>query len=69
MGSESFDHTGYLASAQDLKALRTSIKRCPTPGNWRCKCPAHRELGNKDASGRWAGLQDLRLRGTFALKL
>lgn len=68
-GSESFDHIGYRVSADDLMALRKTIKRCPEPNNWRCECSAHRTLGRKDASGRWNALKDIRPEGSFTLKL
>jgi len=69
LNSESFDHTGYYVSAEDLKALRKTIKRCPKPKNWRCNCPAHRILGRTDAVGRWNALGDINREGAFALKL
>lgn len=69
LDSESFDHTGYHVSVEDLKTLKRAIKQCPTPTNPRCKCPVHRTLGRKDASGRWNGLADIHLEGAFAMKL
>jgi len=69
LGSESFHHIGYRVSRDDLKALRKTIKGCPEPSNWRCKCSAHRALSRKDASGRWNALNDMPLEGAFSLKL
>ncbi len=67
LGSESFHHIGYRVSKEDLKALRRTIKACPRPTDWRCRCSAHRVLGRRDASGRWSGLDDIDQEGTFAL--
>lgn len=69
LGTESFDHTGYYVSADDLKALRKTIKGCPKPKNWRCDCLAHRALGRTDASGRWSALNGIHREKTFTLKL
>ena len=69
LGSESFDHTGYHVSADDLKWVKRAIERCPKPRNRRCMCSAHRELGSKDASGRWNGFKDVQREGAFRLKL
>jgi hypothetical protein len=69
LSSESFDHTGYCLSADDLKRVRSSIQRCPQPKTRRCKCSAHRELGSKDALGRWNGLKGVQLESPFSLRL
>jgi len=69
LGSESFDHTGYRVSADDLKRVKRAIDRCPKPRNRRCKCSAHRKLGSKDTSGRWNGLKDVQREDAFRLKL
>ena len=69
MGSESFDHTGYRVSAEDLAALRKTISRCRQPRNRRCRCSAHRELGSRDGSGRWNGLEGIHREGAFTLRL
>ena len=60
---------GVRVTPDDLEALRKTIKRCPKPTNPRCGCAAHRKLGTKDGSGRWNGLRDVELDGTFALRL
>ena len=69
LDSESVDHTGYRVAASDLKALKRIMRQCPKPGNWRCRCRAHRELGRTDASGRWNALRDIAHEGVFAMKL
>ena len=69
LDSESTDHTGYRVSPDDLIALRKTIKRCPRPSNRRCRCPAHRTLSRKDASGRWSALDDIHREGAFRLAL
>jgi len=69
LDSESIDHTGHHVSADDLKALKRTIRQCPKPGNRRCKCPAHSALSSQDASGRWNALKDVHLEGFFALVL
>lgn len=53
LDSESFDHYGYRLPEADLKSISELIKRCPTPGNARCKCASHQELGQRDGAGRW----------------
>lgn len=68
LDDESFDHTGYRLPAKDLQALKKTMAQCPTPKNRRCRCPAHRALGSRDASGRWNGLKDVPLEGTFRLR-
>ena len=68
LGSESFDHTGYRVSAEDLAALRKTIGRCRYPRNPRCRCSAHRELSSRDGSGRWNGLEGIHREGAFALR-
>jgi hypothetical protein len=66
---DSFHHTGYYASADDVRRVRQTIARCPKPQNPRCNCPAHRELGRKNAYGRWDALDDIEYTETFHLKL
>ncbi len=69
LDSESFDHTGYHISADDLKTLEEAIKQCPEQTNHRCECPVHRTFGRKDASGRWNALDDIHFEGAFTMKL
>jgi hypothetical protein len=69
LDDESFDHTGYQVSAQDLSQIHRAISRCPKPRDPRCKCASHRSLGSRDASGRWNGLAGIALGDAFALKL
>ena len=69
LGSESFHHIGYRVSTDGLNVLRKTIKGCPEPSSWRCKCSAHRALSRKDASGRWNALDEMRPEGAFTLKL
>jgi hypothetical protein len=45
------------------------IRKCPAPGDWRCNCAAHRQLGTRNSSGRWSGLSKIRRRNSFSLRL
>lgn len=67
--SDSFDHAGYRVRSKDLEALRKTIRACPSPTNGRCKCAAHRKLGRQNTSGRWTGLDDIHLEGSFWMRL
>ena len=69
LDDESFTHVGYRASAKDVSKLRRMIQQCPEPGNRRCRCPVHQELGAQDASGRWNGLKEIPYEGQFELRL
>jgi len=69
LGAESFDHTGYYAPKDEVRALRKTMERCPKPGNHRCQCSAHRALGKRDASGRWIGLSGIHRERAFGLRL
>ena len=69
LGDESIDHTGYRVSPQELRDLRRDIKQCPEPRNPRCQCAIHQKLGAKNEAGRWSGLQGLRSRDSFELRL
>ena len=53
MDSESWDHRGYYISASELKWLSDMIKQCPNKKNKKCRCHAHKELGQKNEYGRW----------------
>ena len=66
-GSELFEHIGYMLSEASLQALQAQIAGCPTPGDTYCTCPAHRMLASEDAHGRWNGLSDWEVLGTFVL--
>lgn len=69
LGDESVDHTGYVVSSSDLKAVRDTMARCPNPRNRRCRCAAHRALGKRDPTGRWDGLADVRFQRGFPMEL
>jgi hypothetical protein len=69
LDSESFDHTGYRVSADDLKILEETIKQCPEPANRRCECSTHRTLGRKNTLGRWNALDGIHLEGAFNMEL
>ena len=68
LDSESFTHVGYRVSAESVSKLRRMIRQCPAPKNPRCRCSVHQELGGKDPSGRWIGLQGIPREGEFALR-
>ena len=69
LDSESVDHRGYYANAEDIAAIRGKIDRCPDHRKGRCRCSAHRSLGRKNDLGRWIGLDKVDHEGTFQLKL
>lgn len=68
LDDDSFDHFGYYVDRDDLDDVKKAIKRCPKPGNWRCGCAAHRRFGRRDEAGRWNGLVDIDLKGTFVIR-
>ena len=68
LGDESVDHRGYYVPASDLQRLKKLLKQCPNPGSNSCTCAAHRQLGVKDKSGRWAGLAGTDLHGRFEMR-
>ena len=67
LDSESIDHRAYRTTPAGLKAIRAAIRRCPKPGDSRCRCDSHQRLGSTDSSGRWNGLADVHLEGRFHL--
>jgi len=68
LGDDHFDHYGYFVDKSDLMTLKNAINKCPKPGNWRCKCAAHRRFGGKDEIGRWNGLGDIRHDRPFGMQ-
>jgi Zn ribbon nucleic-acid-binding protein len=68
LGTETFHHTGYRLTRNDLRALRKAIRSCPDPTNSRCPCPAHQRLSQTDASGRWNALHDLDTTDSFPIE-
>lgn len=69
LDSEAWDHSGYRVAKEDVKALIETMRQCPLPSNDECKCAAHRTLGRTDASGRWCGIDDLKVLGGFPMRL
>jgi hypothetical protein len=69
LDEESVDHTGYRVTEDDLSSLRKTMRGCPKPGDWQCRCRAHQKLGRTDASGRWNALHELEIQGTFAINV
>ena len=67
LGGESVDHHGYYARESDLQRLKKLLRQCPQPRSSRCDCAAHRQLGAKDKSGRWAGLAGIELGRRFVI--
>jgi len=68
MGDEAVDHRGYYVSTSDLQRLKKLLRECPEPGNSRCTCATHRQMGVKDKSGRWAGLAGIELDHRFQMR-
>jgi hypothetical protein len=67
LGDESVDHRGYYVPTASLQRLKKLLRECPEPGNRRCACAAHRRLGGRDQSGRWAGLAGFELNRRFEM--
>ena len=67
MDSESWEHIAYQVPVSDVKAISSAIRSCPAPKNPGCQCAAHLQLGQRDAGGRWCGLQDQNLKGSFPI--
>ena len=67
MDSESWSHTAYRVSADDLKAVTAAMRTCPSPKNSKCRCRAHRKLGRRDRNDRWEGLQSITLEDRFPI--
>ena len=57
LGSESVDHRAYWFGPEVADAVRRKLAQCPNPTNRRCGCAVHRAFGERDARGRWIGLQ------------
>lgn len=55
--SDGWQHQGFIVAEADLAAVRETIQSCPDPHNGRCRCPAHRSLGELDNQGCWQGLE------------
>ena len=69
LDEESVEHTAYRVTKGDLRSLRKTMKGCPKPSDWRCRCQAHRKLSRTDASGRWNALHGIGIQGSFAIKV
>ena len=69
LDDDSFDHVGYYVDNEDLDRLKREIRRCPNPGDRRCKCPAHRSISQRDKSGRWNGLAGIHLKSPFGIRI
>ncbi|MBN1873039.1 MAG: hypothetical protein JXA33_02340 [Anaerolineae bacterium] len=65
--SDTFHHTGYGLSAQEIKSLHATIKQCPQPKNPDCTCTAHQKLGHKNSYGQWDLLDDMACQTTFVM--
>jgi hypothetical protein len=68
LDTETFHHTGYRLTRNDLRDLREAIRSCPDPTSSRCPCPAHQRLSQTDASGRWDALHDLDTTEAFPIE-
>ena len=69
MDSESWDHRGYYLSESDLKWLSALINRCPAKKNKKCRCQAHKELGQKNEYGRWIRPESFSWEKSFPMRL
>ncbi len=69
LDAEDFLHTGYRVSEAMVDRIGKLISQCPEPGNPRCQCPVHIELGRAHTNGRWAGLHELAGEETFSMRI
>jgi len=53
LGSDHWDHTGYIVSDEVFEMLRTAIAGCPEPSIASCKCDSYQNLGKGSPAGRW----------------
>jgi hypothetical protein len=67
LDNESYSHTGYEADRAALSAFKKAVRRCPSRGDPRCTCAAHETYGQRDARGRWTGLDLFVLGGSFPM--
>jgi hypothetical protein len=68
LDSESWEHIAYQVPTSDVKAISSVIRSCPAPKDQRCQCAAHLKLGQRDAGGRWCGLQELSLKDSYPIR-
>jgi hypothetical protein len=69
MDDESMDHSGYKIPPGTVDSLGMWLAACPSPNDPSCACASHRELGARDTSGRWCGVDLSALGPPFALVL
>ena len=67
LDSESYSHTGYEADRAGVSAFKAAVRRCPSRGDPRCTCAAHETYGQRDAGGRWTGLERFELGPSFPM--
>lgn len=63
------DHAGYHVDEAELESLREKLASCPAPADPRCGCAAHREIGRRDAAGRWQGMASITLSERFTIEI
>lgn len=68
IGNESVDHYGYHVSEAHLQVLKKLIDTCPNPGNFRCSCEVHQQLGKMNENGRWDGLAEFKVDHPFVMQ-
>jgi hypothetical protein len=67
LDGESWSHTGYEADKEGIRAFKRAVRSCPKRGDPRCTCAAHERYGQRNAYGRWTGLELFELGGSFAI--
>jgi hypothetical protein len=67
LDSESFTPIGYEADKAAVSAFKRAVRRCPSRGDPRCACAAHETYGQRDAHGRWTGLELFELGPSFPM--
>jgi len=68
LGSETWDHTGYVVDKSLVNSLAKTIRSCPLPRDHKCKCASHKRLSKRDAYGRWQMPQDFVSGGIFPMR-
>jgi len=67
LDDDSFDHTGYHATSDELERIRQLIEVCPDISNSRCDCESHRILSETNEYGRNDLTRLFSYQGSFAL--
>jgi hypothetical protein len=47
LDAEAWEHTGYLASQEEVRQVRQAIRTCPRPMDSDCTCEAHKTMNER----------------------